>query len=177
MLINDVNKDSVFRKDENGIWWYHFGKKKSIRTKAVIGNCLGCEGAFVAMPRNGKNKGKYYGKFCSKRCSTKYLSKIGIINNKGENSSRWNGGRCIVRGGYIDIFKPDHPFARGGKYVKEHRLVMEKRIGRFLSQKEQVHHINGIKDDNRIENLKLIGEQPHYGEIKCPHCRNKFLIR
>lgn len=74
---------------------------------------------------------------------------------RGEFNSNWRGGRVICEGGYIGIFKPNHPYAGIRKYVLEHRLFMEKHLGRYLKPEECVHHINGIKDDNRIENLML----------------------
>ena len=70
-----------------------------------------------------------------------------------ENSYNWKGGRSTTQG-YIRIYLPEHPFASYG-YVFEHRLVMEEHLGRYLTSKEVVHHKNGNRADNRLENLKL----------------------
>lgn len=61
----------------------------------------------------------------------------------------------IKRSGYWYLLKKDHPFAGKQGYIAEHRLIMEKKLGRHLTSQETVHHINGIKIDNRIENLEL----------------------
>ncbi len=77
-----------------------------------------------------------------------------------EKNGSWKGGR-IRRGKYISIKIPTHPMSDKSGYIKEHILVMEKYLGRYLTKDERVHHINGIKDDNRIENLKLMTQGEH----------------
>jgi len=80
-------------------------------------------------------------------------NKIGL--NCGKDNSNWNGGIKKDSYGYILILKPDHPFTFKSHYISKHHLVMEKHLGRYLKPEEVVHHKNGIKDDNRIENLML----------------------
>jgi hypothetical protein len=80
---------------------------------------------------------------------------------KGEKHSTWKGGRTVTVDGYISIWKPSHPFANKNGRIMEHRLVMEQKIGRYLQKYECVHHLNGIKIDNRIENLKILTNSEH----------------
>ena len=58
--------------------------------------------------------------------------------------------------GYVYIRKREHPRAQKGTgYIFEHILIMEKKLGRYLFPNENIHHINGVRNDNRIENLEL----------------------
>lgn len=63
--------------------------------------------------------------------------------------------------GYTTVYFPDHPCSTSDGYIMEHDLVMECIIGRHLYQNEVVHHINGIKSDNRKENLRLMTASEH----------------
>jgi hypothetical protein len=65
-------------------------------------------------------------------------------------------GRSLDANGYVRIKAPaGHPFATKAKQVLEHRLVMEQMLGRYLRKDENVHHKNGVRHDNRPENLEL----------------------
>ena len=80
----------------------------------------------------------------------------------GKLASNWKGGKMMV-GGYIYIYSKHHPQAVKDGYVCEHRLVMEKYLQRFLLPKEVVHHLDGNKQNNKIENLELISSTgKHY---------------
>ena len=88
------------------------------------------------------------------------------LGRTGEQSPTWKGGRTKDSEGYIRIkLQPGDPFyamvdCRG--YVREHRLMMAKHLGRCLKHGEVVHHRPGIaKDDNRLENLQLTTTSLH----------------
>jgi hypothetical protein len=80
---------------------------------------------------------------------------------KGARHNRWKGGRNYDGQGYIKIWNPEHPFCNNHGYVLEHRLIMEKYLGRYLNESEVVHHKNEIRDDNRLENLQLMSKEDH----------------
>jgi HNH endonuclease len=104
--------------------------------------------------------------YCDIQCGAEYRSKHGPpLATKPD--------RTVVKSGYV--------FVRGasGALVPEHRLVMEQKLGRPLAKSESVHHKNGIRDDNRPENLELWVGPIRYGQrasdIRCAHCGEPYL--
>jgi len=79
----------------------------------------------------------------------------------------WKSYSRIIHKGYVDVYMPSHPMATKNGIVKEHRLVMEEMIGRYLERHENVHHKNGDRADNRPENLELWSvKQPKGQRVK-----------
>lgn len=100
--------------------------------------------------------------------------------SKGKNSPRWNGGRHIQhKSGYVlawvDEANPFRGMAKNSNRVLEHRLIMAMFLGRCLESWEVVHHKNGIKTDNRIENLHLLNSQTeHSSSIRMQQWKNSY---
>lgn len=148
-------KESIYSKtkyikirNNPHLWKEHLAKQRA-RYKLKGRNrktlfCIECNKPFLTT--------RYCQKFCSREC--------GIGGNRNGN---WNGGRCITVQGYVKVFAPGHPHATRN-LVSEHRLVMEKHIGRYLTREEVVHHKNRIKSDNRLENLELMTHKQHSQE-------------
>jgi hypothetical protein len=100
------------------------------------------------------------------------------LGKKGPAAPGWKGGAySSLRDGYIYRYMPEHPQATAKGYVLEHRLVMEGLIGRPLEPDEDVNHKNGIKGDNRPENLMLVRHNAHYALMRCPRCDFEWGVR
>lgn len=87
--------------------------------------------------------------------------------------SKIKNGDRVVNNGYV------YTRNENGKLVPRYRLVMENKLGRKLIKGESVHHVNGIKSDDRAENLELWVGAIRYGQratdLKCPHCGEVYL--
>ena len=82
-------------------------------------------------------------------------------SKRGNRNGSWKGGEFKNNQGYVFILQPEHPKALYNGYVKRSRLVLEKKLGRYLLDGYVPHHINGIKDDDRPENLMELKRSEH----------------
>jgi len=96
-------------------------------------------------------------RFCSRQCKDESLK----VAMRGSNNPRWKDGMYHHDGGYIRLLHPEHPMANKNRYIPVHRLIMSQIEGRNLDPEEIVHHRNGIKTDNRPENLELMTKSEH----------------
>jgi len=138
-------------------WRYHnLGEKR---------NCAICGTEFRYVPSGPSYKGLY----CSRTCANKGAK--GKRGLRGPEHPNWRGGRHLrKRDGYVTQWVTDASGKR--KLALEHRLVMAEHLGRELFDYETVHHKNGDKADNRLENLELhVGRHGRGAtEAHCPTC-------
>ncbi len=134
--------------------------------KILTGHSIPKKCASCAQKGNKNNLGKYRTEETKQKMSE---------SHKGNKN--WNYKGKTLRNGYVAVYLPQHPYASKQNYVLEHRLVMEKYIGRYLRPEEEVHHkgikypINDIRNrsDNRIENLQLFkntGEHTTFHNVR-----------
>ena len=147
--------------------------------------CLVCGKVFQTYSSQDK-------KFCNRKCHyqwmkgrknpkhSEWMKNHNFFKGKTrERAWNWKGGRTIKRArGYVFIYKPEHPRANSNGYIAEHRLVMEKYLGRYLEPWEYIHHKNGRPNDNHLKNLQLLYHKGrHFGQVRCPYCLKEFLIK
>ena len=112
----------------------------------------------------------YFG--VSKKLILNHMKRFDIPRNprpskrkKPKKIDTFHKGYIITWNGYKMIYKPEHPHSDGKGYIREHILVMEKHLGRYLTEDEIVHHIDENKLNNDISNLRLMTKYEH----KCYH--------
>lgn len=97
----------------------------------------------------------------------------------------WNIEKIVNKGDYLYCIVRDHPNRTKNDYVLHHRVVIENHLGRILNAEEIVHHVNGDKKDNSIENLQILSVAEHNKihalesprkktRLKCPWCGEIF---
>jgi HNH endonuclease len=101
-------------------------------------------------------------RFCSKKCKG--------IHSIGHKPYHFKGGRMVHKG-YVYILQKGHPTADRDGYVPEHRLVMEKHLGRFLLPGEVVHHKNRKRGDNKLSNLEHFSSHSEHMQSHYPKGR------
>lgn len=137
--------------------------RKNDRIQRVVFTCPTCGKKEQLTPWIARKR-----KFCSnKKCQTTRV--------RGALHPSWKGGRA-VRSGYMTVYVGPNTSVKG-LYKLEHRVVMEKHMGRELTKDEIVHHKNGNKLDNRLENLEIMLRATHGGEVRCPYCLKDFKIK
>jgi len=94
----------------------------------------------------------------------------------GDKNPAWKGGRRVMYSNtgkkYMGIWNPDHPFATKAGYIREHRLVMEKKLGRYLKLKEVVHHKDRDRLNNLPDNLELFSNNVKHMSYHNSYARN-----
>jgi hypothetical protein len=120
--------------------------------------CEVCDEPFYVKPSH------YDSRFtCGTVCKYKRLEDhlSNLNGGPGENSANWKGGRFVCPAGYTFVLDPGNPMSNSGGYVREHRLVVSKHLGRYLTGDEVVHHIDENKSNNSIENLLVMSSAEH----------------
>jgi hypothetical protein len=123
--------------------------------------CPTCKKRFYKK-RNYSRKYWERQRYCSLICSKTWFERgtkpkgRGNRGKRGSENANYRGGRIINKVGYVLVL-----LVGTNHYQYEHRKVMENFLGRKLKRNESIHHINGIRSDNNLENLLLMKKREH----------------
>lgn len=169
--------EEIFSMACDGKTSTEIAEKLGAKTKTVTKFCNN-HGIFLEQPLVLRDIHDILVSMVEKGMSTTEMSdEVGFTANSIGKYCKANGlvvkdkyhtGVVITHGGYKQVYTPGHVDADKAGYVREHRLVMSEKIGRALVKGEVVHHVNGDKLDNRLENLELTTLSEHASE----HARN-----
>ncbi len=151
--VNRLHTEDETLSSGSVVYWSQRGVGRNTKVSVKCGIC-----GNVKLVASSKIPNKHFTGYCAGCARTGY------------RSVHWRGGRAKHPTGYILVrLTPEHPLycmADKHRLVSEHRLKMAQHIGRPLESHEVVHHKNGIKDDNRIENLELLTKRLHHTAFK-----------
>lgn len=148
-------KQFFYRSSKNEKYCNFNCYKQKLQSQTPILNCREC----------GTKTPRKWRILCDP-CYTKFKVEKALTNSPNGAKIRWSGHQYAYHAnGYLMIKVPQHPFSNKRGYVYQHRLVMEKKLGRFLKKEEAVHHKDGNKKNNAVTNLVMFrtsGEHTTY---------------
>lgn len=175
LMTTKYTKDLIF--SNGSIVHFSLPRKVINKSHSVLVTCGSCQNQRYCQVTTAKNS-KYQGLCIS--CSNRKIAR------SASRHHNWNGGHTLSKEGYVYIhfshIKDEHrhivkPMLTRCSYVLEHRYVIAKAINRPLLKSEHVHHLNGIKNDNRLCNLQLVTPNEHPAENKAMFDRLKAEIK
>lgn len=166
------DQDEIIPETNSVVKWSEKHLHKTLRANPLLAVpviCGICKNERLVPVSSVVNKKHHFTGLCIHGCLQKHRGQ------KAQDEGNWRKGKIVSSSGYIlihlyDIPREDWDLAKSAKspslknlHIPEHRYLMAKKLGRPLTKDEVVHHINGTKTDNRLENLELTTVAMHNG--------------
>jgi len=166
MKISKIQNDPNWQF-KNGTWYKLLNRNgKIVPQKYLLYSCPECGDDFAASHKTAI--------YCGRSCSIKNNPVLAWRKGKKFPNERGAvGNKRLASTGYIEVYLPGHSMADIKGRILEHRFVMSQHLGRHLEKWEQVHHINGERSDNRLENLIVMHRSEHNSHHKTEEVKNR----